>query len=438
VTGAVTRGPDAVDQPAAARLSLRGNAPYRRLWSAVAISQTGDWLLFIALPLYVLQVSGSALATSSVFLAELLPAVVVATACGPVTDRVNPARLLAALTAFQAVVLLPLLWLGPGRLWMVYPVTAVQAALTSVTAPAQQAVVPALVPADGLPAANAMVELAANMARLIGSPLGGLLLPVLGLDGLVLGDAATFILGATLLSGCRGSAAPAAVRQATRTAGRLGAVAEGWHAVRGETTLTAAVVISFLGALAQGMFLVLFVLFVLRLLHAGAEVVGLLRGVQAVGGVAGGLIVGAWAARLGARALTVGGLLAFGLVSLITWNSPLLTSDTWWYVALFAAVGIPATALSTGLITGTQRSAPPGVLGRTLSLMQAAQALGQGTGILAAGLLSASISLTALLDLQAGCYLACALVALTSFARRPGPPSARRRGAGADIADTTA
>jgi MFS family permease len=436
VIGAAAPTGSAVDPPLGPRRSLRGNSSYRRLWSAVAISETGDWLLFIALPLYVLQVSGSALATSSVFLAELLPAVVIGTACGPVIDRINPARLLSVLTGSQAVVLLPLLWLGPGRLWMVYPVAAVQAGLTSVTTPAQQAVVPALVQPRDLPAANAMVELAGNVARLIGSPLGGFLLPVLGLDGLVLGDAASFILSAALLAGCGGSVRGAVLRDA-RSAGRLAAVAEAWHAVRQETTLVAALTISFVGAVAQGMFLVLFVLFVLRSLHAGAEVVGLLRGVQAVGGVAGGLMVGAWAARLGARALTVGGLTAFGVLSLLTWNSPVLTSDTWWYVGLFAAVGIPAAALTTGLITGTQRASPGRVLGRTLSLMQAAQAVGQGLGILAAGLLSTSIPLTVLLNLQAGCYLACALVAVTSFA-----PPARRdavdAAGGVEIADTLA
>src|SRR5450631_2011761 len=105
------------DRPAP---SLRGNPAYRRLWSAVAISETGDWLLFIALPLYVLQVSGSALDTSAVFLAELAPAVLVGTVCGPVIDRGNPGRLLTALTGSQAVLLLPLLWLGPDRLWIAY------------------------------------------------------------------------------------------------------------------------------------------------------------------------------------------------------------------------------------------------------------------------------------------------------------------------------
>jgi MFS family permease len=174
------------------------------------------------------------------------------------------------------------------------------------------------------------------------------------------------------------------------------------------------------------------VLFVLRSLHAGDQVVGLLRGVQAIGGVLGGLMVGTWARHLSARTLTVGGLASFGFLSLLTWNSPAITTKTWWYVGLFIAVGLPATALATGLLTGTQRASPRRVLGRVLSLIGVAQALGQGTGILLAGLLSSTASLTVLLNLQASCYLACAVVAAVGFA-----PSARRTESDAPAATWT-
>ena len=46
--------------------------------------------LCIALPLYVLGVSGSALDTSTVFLAELIPAVVIGTVCAPLTIASTP------------------------------------------------------------------------------------------------------------------------------------------------------------------------------------------------------------------------------------------------------------------------------------------------------------------------------------------------------------
>jgi predicted MFS family arabinose efflux permease len=273
-----------------------------------------------------------------------------------------------------------------------------------------------LVQPQELSRANAAVQVASNTARLIGSPLGGALLPVLGLHGLVLGDMASFLAGGLLLAGCARHTSAPQTRQPT---GRATAVAEGWHAVRRSPTLSCALIIAFVGSVAQGLFLVLFVLFVLRSLHGGDSVVGLLRGVQAIGGVLGGLLITTRAKHVAARTLTVTGLSAFALLSLLTWNSPSFTTATWWYLALFIAVGAPGTALATGLITATHQTAPAPVLGRVLSLIQVGEALGQGVGILTAGLLSSLISLNVLLNAQAGCYVTCALIAMAGFARKP-------------------
>ena len=49
---------------------------FRRLWAAGIVSDAGDWLMFIALPLVVLRLTGSALGTSFAFLLELAPPVV--------------------------------------------------------------------------------------------------------------------------------------------------------------------------------------------------------------------------------------------------------------------------------------------------------------------------------------------------------------------------
>ena len=375
----------------------------------MVISETGDWLLFIALPLYALNTSGSSLATSTVFLAELAPAVVVGIACGPLIDRLDRRCLLAGLTAAQASLLLPLLAAGPHRLWLVYVVAALQAAIASITRPAQQALVPALVTADRRARANALVEMTSNVARLAGSPLGGLLLPVLHLDGRVLADAASFLIAAALLARAAADA-PRGEPLSSAGTSRLAAIRDGSRAVGRDNRLRSTVLVAFLGAVAQGLFLVLFVLFVLRSLEGGDAIVGLLRGVQAIGGVLGGIVVGIWAGRLGARTLAAAGFATFGLISLITWNSPAVTSAIWWYAVLFIAAGIPGTALNTGLISATQDASPPSMQGRVLGLIGVAEALGQGGGILAAGLLASSVSLTALLNAQAACYLICAAI----------------------------
>jgi hypothetical protein len=91
----------------------------------------------------------------------------------------------------------------------------VEAALAQLNDPARNALVPALVGGDDLVGANALIGLNGNLARLVGSPLGGILVELAGLPGLVIGDAATFLAGAALIglvgSGKRAGPTPGAM-----------------------------------------------------------------------------------------------------------------------------------------------------------------------------------------------------------------------------------
>ena len=78
---------------------------FRRLWTAGLISDTGDWLLFIALPLVVFQLTGSALGTSIAFLLELAPAVLLAPLAARLTARFDRRRLMVTVNAGQAMAL---------------------------------------------------------------------------------------------------------------------------------------------------------------------------------------------------------------------------------------------------------------------------------------------------------------------------------------------
>ena len=79
------------------------------LWWAGLISVTGNWALYIALPIYVLRLSGSPAAVSTVVAAELLGGLVFGTFAGAYVDRWDRRRVVVAVNVIQAVVLLPLL-----------------------------------------------------------------------------------------------------------------------------------------------------------------------------------------------------------------------------------------------------------------------------------------------------------------------------------------
>jgi MFS family permease len=395
---------------------------FRRLWASGAVSETGDWLLLIALPVYVLQLTGSALTTSTVFLIELVAAVLAGPLAGVLADRWDRRRLLIGGGLAQAVLLLPLLAVhGTGTLWIVYLVTAAEAVLGTVNDPVRTALLPATVEPGELAGAAAQLGVASNLARLVGGALGGVLLEAYGLTGVVLGDAVTFVLAAALLTGW--SAAPVA-RIADGPAGARREWLAGLAVIRADRRLRGALLVAGLIAVAQGMFVVLFVVFVLRRLGGGGAEVGLLRGVQAIGGIAGGLVLGAVAGKVPPRVLAGAGCFGFAAVCFAIWNSPALTTALPLYVALFILVGIPIAAGGAGLSTVALAATPDEFRGRVIGTVIATGAAAQAAGTVLAGVLVDPVGLLPLLDAHAAIGAAAGVIALVMLSSPQGRPVA--------------
>ena len=412
------------------------------LWAGGLISETGDWFLLVGLPVWVFKVTGSSLVTATVFLVGLLPSLVVGPLAGVLVDRWDRRRTLVAVSLAEAVFLLPLLAVdGPDRLWIVYLVMAVEASLGQLNDPARNALVPSLVSRDDLVAANALIGLNSNLARLVGSPLGGVLVELAGLPGLVIGDAISFLVGAALLALVRpGASAPSQLEDPRR--GSLPAEADGrgelstapgggfvreWvdglRVAVGDHGLRWGLVVNGMAAVAQGIFTVLFVLFVTRELGGDGAQVGLLRGVQAIGGLLGGVVVVGLASRLEPGRLLGGSLLVFALVDLAIWNGPLVTTAAWFYLGLFVAAGIPGIGVMTGLTALVQERTGDAYLGRVFATYLGSFNGLMALGMLAAGLLGDAVGVVAVLNGQAGLYLLAGLVALATLGRRARPDS---------------
>jgi MFS family permease len=394
---------------------------FRRLWTSGAVSETGDWLLLIALPVYVLQLTGSTLTTSTVFLLELAGALAASPLAGVLADRWDRRRLLIGASLTQAALLLPLLAVdGRGTLWIVYLVTAAQAVLSAANDPVRQALLPAAVGPGELAPAAAQLGIAANLARLVGGALGGLLLQAYGLTGVVLADAGTFVLAALLLTGW---STPAVARGTDGPAAPGRDWLAGLAVIRSDRRLAGGVAVGALLSVAQGMFVVLFVVFVLRQLGGEAGEVGLLRGVQAVGGIAGGVVLGAVAGRFAPRTLVAAGCFGFGAVCLVIWNGPAVTTAAPPYLVLFAVVGVPIAAAMAGLTTVLLGGTPDEFRGRVMSTLVVADASAQAAGTLLAGALIGVVGLLPLLQAHAGLGLAAGVVALVALrpADRPVP-----------------
>jgi MFS family permease len=267
--------------------------------------------------------------------------------------------------------------------------------------PAKSALLPTLLPAEELVSANALVGLNQNLGRLIGGPLGGVVLAGGGLRLTVTADVLSYLLAAAFIGRLttrpRSRGTPA-VRRQDRKSTRFIA------ALRDRRTRTS-LLVAFTAQLAQGIFVVLFVLFVVQELRRGSAEIGLLRGVRAIGAIAGSLVLTTLARRISPATLTGGAAIVFGVLSLVVWNAPTVTTATGLYIGLFILVGAPGVVMSTSIITSVQLATADEERGRASAALGLASNAGQSIGMLAAGLLTAPLGLMTMLNIQAALYL---------------------------------
>lgn len=175
-----------------------------RMCSAVGISSVGDGLFQIALPLLALQYTRSAVAISVVLIAGRAPALLVGLPTGALADRLNRRPLIVAIEVirFAALGLFGLaLAFGHGSLPAIYLTAFVMGGLNVAFDVVCGASLPSIVRPEQLVRANAHLLNAENTSEnLIGQALGGAALAA-GRAVPFLGDAATFVASAALLSG---------------------------------------------------------------------------------------------------------------------------------------------------------------------------------------------------------------------------------------------
>jgi predicted MFS family arabinose efflux permease len=391
------------------------------VWLAGFISDAGDWLLFIALPVVVYDLTGSALGTSLALLVELMPGILLAPLAGWCADRWDRRRMLATLSIMQGVSLLPLLAVhSRADIPILYTVILIEATLLTFFDPAKNALLPTLVGSQDLVSANSLVGLGQNLARLAGGPVGGVLLAVGGLRLVTSIDLISYLVAAVLIGRTNGGRqyGPRTAVDAPRRSRRS------YRSVLGNPRVRATLLITFLSQIAQGLFVVLFILFVEQRLHGGSSEVGLLRGVQAIGAIVGSAALTTTAARRWPPAsLTAPAALTFGVIGLVLWNTPDLSTAPAIYISLFILVGLPGIVLATGLISSLQADCPGQEHGRVFSAYGLVSNAGQVIGMLVAGLLTAPLGLMTLLNTQAGIYLATGIFAVWQIVRLRHPPA---------------
>ncbi|MBB2899360.1 MFS family permease [Kineococcus radiotolerans] len=425
--------------------------PRTRLWSVLVAHTTstaGNAATAIALPLFVLDTTGSTTLTGVVGAAAVAPVVVGGVFGGVLVDRFGYRRTSVVSDAVGAVTIatVPLLHATTGLpFWALLALVVATGLLDTPGQAARHALLPELAAEAGVPLerATGWMDAAERAARLVGAPAAGALVSLLGAPLVLAVDALTFVLAAVLIAvavpagwpatgpadGTAGGEVAAQVGTAPLGGARgyLRELRVGLTFVRGDRLLLAVIaMVAVTNAFDAAYSSVVLPVYATERLDGGVDL-GLLVGAFGAGAVAGafafGAVGGRWSRR---RIFTVAFLLAGGP------RFALLALDPGLPVLLAGVVlsGVAAGALNPILSAVELERVPPGARARVAGVVGAGAWAAMPVGILGAGLWLESGSLTTLLLVLAVSYL---LITLTpalfpvwrELDRRPQAPPTR-------------
>lgn len=341
---------------------------YWRLWVASTISNLGDGVFIVALPLLAAKLTRSVLSISFIGVATALPWLVLSLPIGAMVDRIDHRILMFRADLFRCVVVGVLtiaVATDRAEVWMLWLTAGLLGVAEVFFDNASQAMVPAIVPIEQLEKANGRrfaAEIAAN--SFVGTLIGSLLFVVaLWLPFGV--DASTFAVAAMMVYTIRLAVKPTPAPSASEDRPRLRAdITVGLRWLMSHQVLRGLALAASLSLLGMQMTAAIFVLFAQDLLHLSDRWYGALIAIGAVGAVAGGLLAERLARRFSTLSIIYGTVVVWTLCMFAEGFWPRL----WVSAAVTASMAFGTTVWNTVTVSLRQRIVPPGLFGRVNSV----------------------------------------------------------------------
>jgi len=397
------------------------------LWFGQLISLTGDYVLIVALPFYTYQLTGSVLATGVMFLVQALPGLFLGSLAGVFVDRWDRRWTMIASDLLRAGVLLFLLLVRSRDLvWIIYVVAFTEQLISLFFIPAKGAIIPNLVEEQHLMAANSLNSTSDAITRLVGPPLGGALLALLGLSSTVFVDSVSYLVSAVmiLLISMPARLLPAGealavdqkeeTEQKTKSSMLVTLVGvwrewlDGLRLVIHERILLTLFVAGAIIMLSQGIINVLIVVFVKAILHGDASTFGLLITFQGIGMLAGAVLVGQLGKRLKPAYLLALGTVPAGMAVLAIVNVANIVLT----LALITVVGVLVVSFFITEQTLLQSAVADEYRGRVLGAYGTTSSLFYIIGIGCGSVLGGLLGVVGALDIAGALFALAGVVAL--------------------------
>lgn len=342
-------------------LSALQSPQYRRIFAGQVVSQLGDWLDFVGLLTLVAYTwKGGPAGLAAVAVCQALVYLAVGPITGVLADRLP--RRFSLVGSDLARAGLVLCYLLAPNIPVLLTLMVLKVAFTSLFGPAEMAQIRQTVPADKLLQANALSEFVAQVTKIVGPALGGLLVALTSVYFTFIADSASYLASAGILATL--TLAPVSAGKRARSTFRADARA-GLRFIRARPVLLLGI-----GSFGVAIFLVLmfdtFIPLALRALGFHPTFLGFAYTFSGLGTVIGVVLVGQRGERLAPlRLMSVSqalvGLIVAGLgvMILVKLHEPVLG-----LFLLLVALGFCGSGLLVAFPYLLLSQTPPDMVGR--------------------------------------------------------------------------
>lgn len=353
-----------------ARSTRRPASLFWQYWSASAISNVGDAVTTVALPLTAVELLGaSSFQVSWLTAAAYAAWILIGLPAGVIVGRLPLRGAQVAMDLFRAAALasVPIAWWAGGLTMTQLVLVALVVSLATVISSVGSATfLPAIVTKDQLTARNSVMSGSVAVTQLGGPSLGGVLVQFFSAPVALVVDVASYLMSAALLAGLPrpGRVQPERSHTSAVTLIKDGIRYVVRHPVIGPCTMCAAITNFVCGAL-----MALTPVFLVRTLGAPAWLVGLLIAAEGLGSLVGAALTPRLARRMG----TARAIMAAAIASTLLALAMPFSRGSWG----FALFGIGNAGLASGVVvfsiltrTYRQTEAPPELFPRVMATVR--------------------------------------------------------------------
>jgi predicted MFS family arabinose efflux permease len=351
------------------------NRPFISLWWTGVLIQVATWILHTSMLVLVFERTNSPFATGLIPVFASLPLILLGPIAGHIVDRWDRRFVMVCGVLVLAVLMVASIpGAKSGPVSFLFAFIFLQAIVMTVLTPAENALLPLLMPTKHLKLANALNALNDGLGRIIGPAVGSIILVRYGVAGVFGVCLCLFLLAFTLLMTWRISSGMTQSSQESAVDSRhdlgLQALFRGQVVLLREVwvaggTLLAVITAFALYIVADVPLSAVLPDFVGNSLNQGPEGFGLMLSLRGVAGIAGGVLMVILSRYLSERTMLVAGFLTYG-ACIALWG--FINS---YQIGLFIliAVGPAAAAIHTGMTTLLQRATAVHYHGRIFALV---------------------------------------------------------------------